>query len=346
MNTQLDRMLALSGKNKEQNLINQLKIEKHAIIESYDRTIEHLKNNNQIDEGIFTALKNAFGTANNLRKAGVQGVKNKISTLAGNVKAIYKSARAKAELKTLIDGLEDAILSFENLTKQTNTIISSDPEIRQELEIFKKTFEAMIISLTARQAVAENIETDDSAIKNMLVEMGVIVEDQLTLLEAEKVSPELIKDVMITAAFEEAAKRMKFISTATQLKNGTLVFDTGLNGIKNDGSEDPNSSYLLKIYADGQIRGELKGIKLARVNDGWTQGKPFNSSHYRLGKPITGKNEAEMYKNALIDVVKRYEKKKARYGKEKQIIADRFAEFNKVWNYANYGSEAEPDTKD
>lgn len=326
----MNRIMTLAGKNPRQELLDKLTADRARVDESYSNTISRVKNGQQIDEGIFAALKNAFGTAAELGKMGADKVKEKASKLAASVKEVYKTAKARAELKNLVAGLKKIIGEFEELSTESPTIIKADAEVKKELDLFKDVFANTIATLSSRMAVQEGIENNEAAIKYMLVELGVIDEPAVSLTEASE--SEELRKIFAMSSFKEAEKRMKFVSSRTQLNNGTLVFDTGMNGITWKGEEDPKSTYLLKIYADGQVRAELKGGK---------NYAGITGSHYRLGKPISGKTSIEMYDKALADIVKRYEKKKARYGKEKDIIAKRHQEWQDTLNAANAGSDAE-----
>ena len=136
--------------------------------------------------------------------------------------------------------------------------------------------------------------------------------DIVTLTEAEAENIEIYNKIKDTPEFKKASKVMKFVSTARQIKNGTLVFNTGIHGISGIGKENPNEVYLLKIYADGQIRAEMKGSV---------------RSHYKLGKPLVlrvGDTQLDLYKAMLDSVIKHFEKKSARYEKDKELQADRY----------------------
>lgn len=92
---------------------------------------------------------------------------------------------------------------------------------------------------------------------------------------------------------KRVAGKMKLISTLRELSNGTLVFDTGITS--GDYSFD-KKTYLYKIYSTGQIRGESYS--------------PYDRrDHYKIGEPITGATELDMYKNALIEISKKYDRK-------------------------------------
>jgi len=332
--TAINRMLTLSGKNPQQELLDKLAVDRKRIDESYDVTIKRVKGGYQLDEGIFSALKLAFGTASQLSKMGAEKAKQKAQELSASVKKVYKSARAKAELKNLIAGLKKIISEFEDMADDSSTILAADAEVKRELNLFKDVFINTINTLASRMAVSEGLDGDEDTLKYMLTELGILTEEPITLQEA--LASEVMVQLKNLPEFKEAEKRMKFISSRVQLKNGTLVFDTGMHGLNSKGEEDPKSVYLLKIYADGQVRGELKGYRMKYSNE-----MGSFSSHYRLGKPVVGKTEIDMYTKALVDVVKRYEKKKARYGREKEIIAKRYDEWMNVWKNANIGTDAE-----
>lgn len=325
----IDRMLQLSGKNPRKELSENLRSDLLKLVKSYDTTLEQIRLNQQLDEGIFTSLKAALSTAATLGKFGVDAVKAKAAKLAANVKEMYKTAKAKAELTNLISGLKKIVEMFDELSSDSPTIIKADAEVKKELDLFYDVFRNSINTLASRMAISEGIINDDSQIKNMMVEMGMISEEPIDLKEAT--GNDLFNQIKELPEFKEAAKRMKFASSATQLKNGTLSFDTGMHGIGYKGEEDPKTVYLLKIYSDGQVRGELKGKSY--------YGYP--SGHYRLGAPISGKDTIDMYRKALIDIVKRFEKKTARYGKEKSIIANRYKEWQATVDAANAGGDAQ-----
>jgi hypothetical protein len=103
---------------------------------------------------------------------------------------------------------------------------------------------------------------------------------------------------------KRVASRMKLISTPRELSNGTLVFDTGIKQKCWDSCQPKadiiaycnKTTSLYKIYATGQIRGET--IQPGERRD-----------HYKIGAPITGATEIDMYKNALIEIAKKYDRR-------------------------------------
>lgn len=95
---------------------------------------------------------------------------------------------------------------------------------------------------------------------------------------------------------KRVASKMKLISTLRELSNGTLVFDTGITVLHQNYGQRYRKTYLYKIYSTGQIRGEAYNSAERR-------------DHYKIGAPIIGATELDMYKNALIEISKKYDRK-------------------------------------
>jgi predicted transcriptional regulator len=129
--------------------------------------------------------------------------------------------------------------------------------------------------------------------------MTTLLSELNFLSEAES---EIVKTIKNTAEFKKAAKLMKFISTPKELQNGTLVFDTAIP----QPGRFADTSYVLKIYADGQVREQVKNGKTYF-------GSP--SSHYRIGKPQTHADPIIRYRDALNDIIAYYNKKKVKFDK-------------------------------
>jgi len=236
-----DRLKQLSGKNPRQEIIDKLTESRSSLLENYDRSLELLKQNYQLDEGIFDSLKMALRTATEVGKLGgekaVTKVKSKAAKLSTSVKELYKSAKMRAELKELAAGLQKLVDQFENLSKKTPTLINQDAEIKKELLLFKDVFLSTRDAIWARLQVSEgktvSEETIDEIIGELLGEELVTEESRVAGLkkEAEK-------------AIVDAARKLSALKSALtdtddkeEVRSAETYLDNALGKLKEVVSE-------------------------------------------------------------------------------------------------------------
>jgi soluble cytochrome b562 len=153
-------------------VIDGLRASKQKLDEQFNAALEAAKNGRQIDEGFFTSLKAAFSTAGQLAASGANKVSDAAKKMAANVKAIYQDAKAKAELKELVKGLQEAVNQFDKLANNAPTIMKRDAEVSKEMALFRELFNKLIETLGARMTVTEGISVDDlEAIKQLLEQL-------------------------------------------------------------------------------------------------------------------------------------------------------------------------------
>ena len=316
---EITRLKALAGQNANQESLKQLSADLKAVNENFDTAVDALLNGRQLDEGLLDALHAALQTAGQIGKAGVKSAGSaglqaakraaaKAKKVSASVKTLYLDNKAQVELKKLLMGLGKLIQQFEDMQKKAPTIVSRDPDVAKELKHFDATFKSLIDTLSSRLVIKEGL-SDYNEIHQALVEMELYDEEEL--LFEDKVDKDLMKEVMNTDEYKEAASLMKDITTKRHLANGTFMFDTGLAPKYRT---RVSARYVLKIYADGQVRGELRYERSGKL-----KASSFNS-HYRLGKPIKGVDELDMYRKALSDIVKRFKKKSGKYEEVQQKI--------------------------
>jgi hypothetical protein len=324
-------MKSLSGLNPRQDAIKRLDEDLKRITAEFASATSLLERGMKLDENLFAALRAALATAGTMNKSGVEYIKNSVKKLGRDVRELYLDKKAQGELLTLLKGLKKALGDFEALEKDAPTIIKRDAEVAKEMEYFSQVFSHMIHTLGARLALSKGM-TESEEIRDLMIEEGIM--DPSGRIINEAFSYGELEPVLRSHEFEEAQKAMKFISTHGQLKKGTLVFDTGISGANWAGEEEPHTSYVLKIYSDGQVRAEVRG----HLSDG-----PF---HYKLGDRIKGDNPTDMYKKALINVVERYNNKKARHKAELNIAQKAAAEWQEKQAKILIDKDAEIEDKD
>ena len=123
------------------------------------------------------------------------------------------------------------------------------------------------------------------------------------LLEA-KLDDAVLQQVKDSQEFKDLTAEFKLVSTKRELNNGTLVFDIGVPGVNFRGEEMKGTKYLLKAYADGQLRGVLKGS---------TEADGSEARHYRIGKKFVSQagDQVMLYRAMLKDILARGKKKVA-----------------------------------
>ena len=208
-------------------------------------------------------------------------------------------------------------------------MLSRDKEVATEIKLFKDLLQKTLDSLAARlQVQQEDLEDEDIA--DMMVEHGYLVVDSAEDLLQEKLSNEVLDQVKDAQEFKDLIETFKLVSTKRELNNGTLVFDTGVPGINFRGEAIPKTSYLLKAYADGQVRGVLKN-----------GGQFGEDAHYRLGKKFISKagDQVVLYRAMLKDILGRAKKKVT--NQEKAIASQKNA--YKEYVQRTYGIDSIPD---
>lgn len=324
----LDRIKTLSGQNSNQNTINQLNSDMKSLSEQFDAALEALKNGKQIDEGFFSSLKAAFQTASKFGKDGASAVKDKVKAASAEVKLTYQDKKAKAELKAMMNKMKNVIDELDALVAAAPTLLKADKQLAKEMDYFRRVMLKMIATIASRKSLNENItEIDD--ISDMLFEEGLFeAAPNMPYAKSRKIPSEEMKLILDSDEYKEVAKKMKDVTTNRQLKTGTFMFDTGIAADYRGYGEESYGNYVLKIYADGQIRGEIRG------------GRNFSArgiAHYRLGKPIKSETPVEMYKEAFKEMVRRYEEKVSKLGKTDE---DAFKSFMKKLGVEAFGSDA------
>lgn len=127
-----------------------------------------------------------------------------------------------------------------------------------------------------------------------------------------------VEQVQTTKEFKDVEKRMKFISTAQEIKNGTLAFQSDVGNTSNSSTKTGKGNVVL-VYLGGQIR--TRGNQSGNFNRQITRVKS-PKPHFVAGDPV--KSAVETYKNALKEVAARYDriKEKDRKAVEKKYGSD------------------------
>lgn len=235
----LDRFLALSGKNPQQQTLDRLTADLAKINEQYARAINDVKAGKQINEGIFSAIKAAITTVGKVGAAGANAVANKVKELSSAVKNLYLDAKAKQELKDLIAGLKAAIADFEKLETKVPTILDRDEEVKKEIDLFKDLFAKTIESLSARLASAEGVK-EALDIKDLLIAEGVLLEGN-AMQDANALQYVIVKD----------------LGRDVKVKNGKLH----VTGYANEGEEKAGAAEITdqvdKLKKAGKIKSSV-----------------------------------------------------------------------------------------
>jgi len=174
----IERLQELAGyKSLTEENVKRLVEARNLISEKFDESIQSMKNRNEIDEGLWSALEIGFNTLANLGKAGVKKARDSAGAISLKAKMIsepirreYQKAKVQAELKYLIKQLATITDVANNMFNQTKTLIMADPEIKGLSVEYNELIGKFLALLSTRIAVTEGIENDVAAIQRMLVE--------------------------------------------------------------------------------------------------------------------------------------------------------------------------------
>lgn len=179
----LQRIQALSGRHPQQVQLDKLKTEQAAINAAYAEAISAAQRNEPINEGLFSALNIAVGTAAKLGKSVAGAAAEKVKKMGSAVKEFYKDAKAQAELEQLVKEMNGIIKDFQDIEKAAPTILSRDPEVKKTMELFSSLLKNSVATLSARQAsikgVTESIDIQKIIDDSQLTESGSTVKDAL-----------------------------------------------------------------------------------------------------------------------------------------------------------------------
>jgi hypothetical protein len=335
----INRILALAGMSPKKDLLKELKTARDELTSAHNQVIKQVEAGVQLDEGLFASLKAALATATQVGASGAKAAADKARKLAEPIKQLYLDNKAREELKVLTHTLADVISAFEKAETKATTILKRDAEVASEVKLFKDLLQKTLESFAARlQIQVEGLEDDD--IRDLMIEQGFL----LDLLSAEelveaKVGDEVLQQVKDSQEFKDLTAEFKFVSTKRNLNNGTLVFDIGLPQIDVTGEPIKSTSYLLKAYADGQVRAQIKG------NQKTYDGIDIAPSHYRVGKKFvsTTDDQVVLYRAMLKDILVRAKKKVANHAKAVAAQKEAFSKLQQATVQHNFGTDAEPD---
>jgi myosin heavy subunit len=329
--TEINRMLKIAGVNPKRVLINELKAARDELNNAHDQLIHQIEAGVQIDEGLFSALKTALQTASQVGTTSAKAAVEKARKLAEPVKQMYLDNKARDELKSMTKALGDVVNTFQKVEDDSKTILSRDKEVASEIKLFKDLLLKTIESLAARLQV-QNEGLQDEDIRDLMIEHGYLADDSAEDLLEAKLDNAVLQQVKDSQEFKDLTAKFKLVSTKRELNNGTLVFDIGVPGISFQGEEIKGSTYLLKAYADGQIRAMLKGSILPYGGD---------DRHYRIGKKFVSQtgDQVVLYRAMLKDILERGRKKVANHPKALAAQKEAYKEIIK----RNYGPDSIPD---
>lgn len=153
--TDLERIKQLSGMHPQRALLEELKADRSATLAAYDQLIRDVEQGHQLDEGLFTNLKATLASVGQLGAIGAKRISDAARKVASDVKEVYLDQKAKIELENLTKKLKSTLSDFETMEKDASTIIKRDPEVRQEMVLFKKVFEKLLETLGTRTMLAK-----------------------------------------------------------------------------------------------------------------------------------------------------------------------------------------------
>jgi myosin heavy subunit len=332
---EINRMLMLAGMNPKRVLISELKAARDELNNAHDQLIRQIETGAQIDEGLFSALKAALQTAGQVGTASAKAAVEKARKLAEPVKQMYLDNKARDELKSMTKALGDVVNTFQKIEDDSKTILSRDKEVAAEIKLFKDLLLKTIETLAARLQV-QNEGLQDEDIRDLMIEHGYLVDDSAEDLLEAKLDNAVLQQVKDSQEFKDLTAEFKLVSTKRELDNGTLVFDIGVPGINFKGEEIKGTKFVLKAYADGQLRGQLRGVlKDYAVSDG------RDGRHFRIGKKFVSQtgDQVVLYRAMLKDILARGKKKVA--NQPKVIAAQKEAYKEYINRY--YGPDSIPD---
>lgn len=328
----LKRLQALSGRNPRQEKIDALSSAIKEIDQVFKESIEMLKLGKPLDEGIFSKLVNMIGAVDDhvgdVEKALAKKAKAFMASQGAAIKKKYETREAKTELTNLMKSMKKIVDDLAKLEQVSPKILTQDVGLKAISTAANKVMMSFIEAVQMRMVALQQEAVSIDDIHDFLIEECSM---DGTLSEAKSVGSGVIDQVKSLPEYAAAAKVMKDVSSNMMLKKGTLCFDTGLNMINMNG-EPTKQKYLLKIYADGSVCGEVKSSP--------KDGESVLSTYYRLGKKISAKDELDMYRKALANVVQRFEKKKARYSADQMAAAKAYQDFKEKFKAANFDADA------
>ena len=161
--TDMTRLRMLSGIQPPATpVLEQLKADKAIAMAAYDQLIMAAEQGQQLDEGLFTNLKATFATLGHLTGASIKKVSDAAKKATDQVKEIYTNNKAKAELELLVKSIKKVIADFEGIEKDSATIISKDPEVKKEMELFATVLQKLLGTLQIRLAMSKAPSVTDS----------------------------------------------------------------------------------------------------------------------------------------------------------------------------------------
>lgn len=152
------RLKQLSGLHPQRAVLEDLKSNRQKSIDAYDQLIREVEQGRQLDEGLFTSLKATLATVGQLGAAGAKKVKDAARKISSDVKEVYLSNKARAELTQMVKNMNEAAKLFEKMEKDSATIFARDAEIKEAMTVFKNLFNKTSELLAARQQVAIKTE--------------------------------------------------------------------------------------------------------------------------------------------------------------------------------------------
>lgn len=212
------RLQQLSGRNPNDDTVKVLQQEAQRVQEAYTVTIDALKNNRQIDEGLFTNLTAAIKTVGQIGKNGAASVVDKAKKLGAAVKTIYTDKKAQLELKKLLNTMRTAIYGFDKMEGEAPTILAKDAEVKKALAVFRDLFTKTIDLLSARAAVQEGIELTPAGIEKFLAEQ---LDEQVVISKAFSKPVEINIDnagLKVTYICKNGEDLMKITSAVAHIK--------------------------------------------------------------------------------------------------------------------------------
>lgn len=129
-----------------------------------------------------------------------------------------------------------------------------------------------------------------------------------------------VDEIQTSTEFKNVEKRMKFNSTAKELANGTLSFESDQPNMR--GGRNHEGKSIIKVYLGGQIRSQTNSYFKNRSITRIKSPKPAMVA----GDPV--KSAVKTYKNALAAVAARYDKIQAL--KDKKSHNDMFVSLNEA----------------
>jgi len=345
----IKRMLSLSGRNPRQEQIDALQSDAKEIAKIYYEAVENIKAGRQLDEGIFSKLVNMIGAFDDhlgdVEKNVAKAAKAFLVKNGQAIKKKYETREAKTELNNLMKSVTKIIDAFAKLEEVSPNILRTDVGLKGAVAACRDVMAHFVTGIQNRLVALQQESMTVAEINDFLIEeLG----QEGTLSEAKPAEPGAVQEVMGTPEYKAICKVMKDISSNAMRKHGTFCFDTGLYMFSSrydpktktvEASLDKNTKYVMSIYSTGWIRGEVVGKSSSGNDDTYRRKvKP-----YRLGKQLSSDDPVAMYRKAFVDMVQRFEKKKARYKSDELGLTKAYQELQDKLRQANFGSDASED---